>query len=102
MEAAASLEAGAEAEAPQAARDTAMQPATARAANFFMISFSFFLQWIFSGRGRGAGPVDSYYNTRVQGKKQGEISPTKGGNFHRLGHFSQSEPAFFVQKAHKK
>ena len=32
-----------EAEPPQAARETAIQPARARAANFFIMSFSFFL-----------------------------------------------------------
>ena len=34
-----------EAEPPQAARETAMQPARARAANFFIMSFSFFFRY---------------------------------------------------------
>jgi hypothetical protein len=35
-------------------------------------------------------------------KKQGEISPTMGGNFHRLGRFRQSKAFVFVQNAHQK
>jgi len=51
---------------------------------------------------RGANPVDSYYNTRGAGKKQGEISPTKRGIFHHLGQFAQLNRFHFVQLAQQK